>query len=90
MSVPTSLPACEHNHPKVPSNIEVRTCTRIGGAPFQRARCLICAEIAAKRGQRGSSAVELYGVVRLNWTPPEMWREEPRVKDAGYCCEDVP
>jgi hypothetical protein len=86
---PASLPACPGNHPGIPSVIEGRTCTRIGAAPFQRARCTVCAEIAAKRGQRVSSAVELYGVHKLDWTPPEMWREETRVKDAGYCCEDV-
>jgi hypothetical protein len=71
-TAPQSLPACAKNHPGVESVIEVRICTRIGAAPYKRARCTVCAEIAAKRGQQASSAVEGYGVVRLDWVPPEM------------------
>jgi hypothetical protein len=71
------------------SNIKVRLCTRVGVGTYQRASCSVCAEIAAKRGRQVSSAVELYGIHKLDWTPPEMWREPERVKDAFYCCEDA-
>jgi hypothetical protein len=71
----TALPACQRNHPDIPSSIEVRLCTRIGAAPYPRARCTVCAEIAAKRGQRASSAGQAYGVIPLSWIPPELMLE---------------
>lgn len=71
MSEPLTLPACAHNHPGVASNIKVRLCTRAGVGTYRRASCSVCAEEAAKRGRRISSAGQDYGVVRLSWMPPE-------------------
>lgn len=76
MTTPTSLPACAHNHPGVLSNIEVKVCSRGGGAVFNRPHCTVCAAIAAKRGKQASSAGEAYGVYKLDWVPPERVLEQ--------------
>ena len=88
MTERTSLPACAKNHPGTPSVIKVTIVTFANGTTFERAHCTVCGQINARTVahkleagavRRSSSNLECYGVVRLNWTPPEMLRTDETV-----------
>jgi hypothetical protein len=67
----TRLPACDRWHPGTPSRIARHSAGResAAGKPQFRHVCLECQQLRII-GYR--QLVKPYGIVPLNWTPPEM------------------
>lgn len=77
-----TLTACARIHPGVPSNVQVSHCKSKFGKPYSREICTVCKEHTARSMARAGGGFissrgpspgvrEPYGVVSLNWTPPE-------------------
>jgi hypothetical protein len=73
------LPACARTHPDQPSQIKVTFARSRSGNLFQRCVCTTCLSARALAQSRNGNTfvvgerprLEAYGVIKLNWTPPE-------------------